>query len=216
VAGEPFYNNATLMPLAWSLIVRDANMRADRKPMQPTTGVYFRTEDYASFPRRLMIDLIDALIVGCLCGVALLVFVLRFASKDQLLATWAAIFFCYFVLLKRSKMRTIGYRIGGVRIVGLDGKTPSLGSLTLRLLFTALGPLNYLLDIAFLSADPHRQALRDKLAQTYVVKKRAEPIGSGRLIYRYYEILGYNFLFREVPVGSAPDRSPDPKAATPQ
>jgi uncharacterized membrane protein YccC len=76
--------------------------------MQPATGVYFRSEDYASLPRRLIIDMIDALIVGCLCGVALLVFLLGFASKDLLLAAWATILFCYFVLLKRSKMRTIG------------------------------------------------------------------------------------------------------------
>ena len=184
--------------------------------MQATTGVYFQAEDYAGLPRRLMIDMIDALIVSCLCGVAFLVFVLGFASKDLLFAAWASILFCYFVLLKRSKMRTIGYRIGGVRIVGLDGKTPSVWSLTLRLLFMALGPVNYLLDIAFLSADPHRQALRDKLAQTYVVKKRAEAMGSGQLIYRYYDIFGYNFLFREVPIGNASDRPHDLKPSTSQ
>jgi hypothetical protein len=67
--------------------------------------------------------------------------------------------------------------------------------------FLVFGPLNYLMDILWLSSDAHRQALRDKFTQTYVVRKNAQPAGTGKLIYRYYEIFGYNFLFREIEAG---------------
>jgi uncharacterized RDD family membrane protein YckC len=143
------------------------------------------------------VDLIDAVVVGVLCIVAVL-FLWAFASGKSVLAVSAIIFFCYFVLLKRSKGGSVGYRLGGVRIVGLDGQPAGLLPLTVRLLFMVLGPVNYPLDLACLSCDTHRQALRDKFTDTFVVKKRAEPAGSGKVIHRFYLILGYNFLFREV------------------
>jgi uncharacterized RDD family membrane protein YckC len=165
--------------------------------MDPVSGIYFRREDYASFWLRLLIDLIDGVTVLVFCGAAFLVLCLFLPGKLVLLVC-AGILFCYFVLLKRSSGGTLGYRVAGVRIVGLDGRSAGLFPLTLRLMFMVLGPVNYLLDLAWLASDARRQTLRDKFARTYVVKKRAEPAGSGRLIYRYYLILGYNFLFREI------------------
>jgi hypothetical protein len=65
-------------------------------------------------------------------------------------------------------------------------------------MFGLLGPLNWLLDLVWLSSDAHRQALRDKFANTYVVKVQAQPAGRGKIVFRSYEILFYNCLFREV------------------
>jgi hypothetical protein len=76
--------------------------------------------------------------------------------------------------------------------------------LILRLSFVLLGPLNWVLDLLWLSHDDHRQALRDKFARTYVIKAAAEPAGTGKTVVRYYEICGYNFLFREVQIPSEP------------
>ena len=175
--------------------------------MKTADGVYFRHEDYASFWRRVLIDVIDALVVGAICSVlaiALLVtFPLNRTTFQLISATFAVTAFCYLVVLKRSKIGTIGYRIGAVRIVGLNGQTPSLSAVTLRLLFAPLGPLNWVLDLAWLSGNKHRQSLRDKLAHTYVVKVKAQPVGTGKIIYRYYEICRYNFLFREIDVPTA-------------
>jgi uncharacterized RDD family membrane protein YckC len=169
--------------------------------MRATDGVYYRREDYAAFWRRLLIDVIDFLVVGAACSILALAVWTMFqsgATLDSLLAVCAVFVFCYFVPLKRSKFRTMGYRVGGVKIVGLDGQPASYSALTLRLLFAALGPLNWLLDLAWLSDDKHHQALRDKFAQTYVVKILAEPAGRGRFLFQYCSICGYNFLFREV------------------
>jgi uncharacterized RDD family membrane protein YckC len=165
--------------------------------MDTVTGIYFRTEDYAPLWRRFLIDIIDGLTVGIVCA-AITAALWGLGSSSLILCVWATVFFSYFVVLKRSKFRTVGYRVGGVRIVGLNGEAPSIGSLTLRLSFMLLGPMNYLVDVMWLSTDLQRQALRDKLAHTYVVRKAAQPIGKGKVAHRYCHILGYNFLFREV------------------
>ena len=166
--------------------------------MSADSGVYFRRDDYASFWRRLAADAVDSTVVAMLC---LLTFAgLWDVAPKAVLPVCALIFFCYFVLLKRSSKGTLGYILGGLRITGIDGQRAGLVQLTIRLIFMVLGPVNYLLDLAWLSSDDHRQALRDKFADTYVVLRGAVPVGSGRLIHRYYDILGYNFLFREVEV----------------
>ena len=170
----------------------------------PALGVYFRREDCAGFWRRALVDVIDLLLVGVIC-LALAWSLWRVLPPGAMairlvLASWAAFFFCYFVPLKRSKMGTVGYLVGRVRIVGMDGRPPGLIPLTLRLSFAVLGP--WVLDLPWLSGDPYRQALRDKFAQTYVVKRKAEPAGQGKFVYRYCEICCHNFLFREVEAGA--------------
>ena len=180
--------------------------------MNATDGLYFRRDDYAGFWLRLLIDAIDLLVVGACCLVTVAVWTLFLPSFTLGLRLPACTVFvvCYFVPLKRSKIRTVGYRIGRVRIVGLDGQPASYLSLATRLLFGALGPLNWLSDLIWLSGDRHRQAIRDKFAQTYVIKTQAEPAGRGKLLYHYYEIFGYNFLFREVETKKAVAARPRP------
>jgi len=171
--------------------------------METIRGIYFRRDDYASFWLRLLVDLIDAATAGVLCCVAILALWV-FVPPGLVLFVCAAISFGYFVLLKRSPGGTLGYRLGGVRIVRLDGQRVGLLALTVRMLFMVLGPANYLLDLVLMTNDIHRQALRDKFTDTYVIKKHAVPAGSGKVVRRYYEILFYNFLFREVEVDRAP------------
>jgi uncharacterized RDD family membrane protein YckC len=170
--------------------------------MKTETGVYFRREDYASFWVRVLVDLIDLLAFGVL-SVALTIPVLAIfpVNKSILNAVMlilVAVALFYFVILTRSRFRTLGYRVGRVRIVGLDNLVPSYGSLLLRLSFGMLGPLNWLLDLIWLSNDANRQALRDKFARTYVIKANAQPAGYGRILFCHYSISTYNFLFQEV------------------
>jgi uncharacterized RDD family membrane protein YckC len=168
--------------------------------MQDNTGLYFRREDYAAIWRRFLIDIIDLLTVGTLC-VALFALLWRSVPNKVILWSWMAILFGYFVILKSSRLGTLGYRVAGVRIVGLNGQSPSLWNLTVRMMFLFLGPFNYVADLIWLSGDPHRQALRDKFAQTYVIRKKAMPAGTGTVIHRQYFVLGWNFLFREIESG---------------
>jgi uncharacterized RDD family membrane protein YckC len=172
--------------------------------MKITDGVYFLHEDYASFWLRVLIDVRDALAVGAAWSVVVIVLFTTFPfnrmTLNLTLAILAVVAFYYLIVLKRSKIGTVGYRIGGVRIVGLDGQTASLSALTSRMLLVPLGPLIWFLDLAWLSGDKHRQTLRDKLARTYVVKANAVPVGTGKIIVRYYEILFFHLLFQEIEV----------------
>ena len=171
--------------------------------MTATTGVYFRREDYASFWVRALVDVIDFFIFGAFCA-GLAIFTLIIFPPDRstvnliLLASSAA-GNLYFVVLKHSRFRTLGYRVGRVRIVALDGNPPTYNSLVWRSLFGLLGPLNWL-DSIWLFNDKHRQALRDKFAGTYVVKTEAQPAGGGKIVFSLYEIALYNFMFREIQV----------------
>ena len=171
-------------------------------------GVYYRRSDYAGFWRRFGTDVIDILVVFAI--IILCSILIAFLLPDQLgtrsdprlplpiFFLLPAVPFAYFVLLKRSTFRTIGYRICGVRIVDLQGKRPTLFALTARLLFAVLGPLNFLLDLAWIPGDSNRQALRDKFAHTYVILATAEPEGRGTIAYTPYHFFGMSFLFPEV------------------
>ncbi len=156
--------------------------------MESQRGVYFRREDYASFPIRLLVDVLDLLIFALSCCV--LAFLVAVAVPEPrlafnfILSGFGAIAVLYFVVLKRSRFRTVGYRIGKVRIVGVDGDRPGYWPLIVRMMFGALGPFNWLVDVTWLSQDANRQALRDKFANTYVVRLKAEVAGDGPITFR--------------------------------
>jgi len=167
-------------------------------------GVYYRAQDYAGFFRRLAIDLIDVAAVS-LVWFVLAVVVLASTPEDKwgrargsLLLLLMVMAFAYFVLLKRSAIRTLGYRVCRAEIVSLQGLRPGVCALTLRLLFSVIGPLNLLLDLVWIPSDAQRQALRDKFAHTYVVKAGSTPEGRGKVVYANYHILNTAFIFAEV------------------
>jgi uncharacterized RDD family membrane protein YckC len=168
-------------------------------------GVYYSRDNYAGFWRRLAVDLVDFLflfvgVVIIMIGAAI---ILPGGGQTMVNAIfWSSIVlgFVYLVPFKRSPLCTLGYTLGGVRIVNLQGDRPSLWALTIRALFVFIGPLNMLLDIVWVTGDEHRQALRDKWAHTYVIRKRAVPLGQGTVTWKRYTILGMNFLFQEIRV----------------
>jgi len=151
-------------------------------------GVFYPREAYAGFWLRLMIELIDAFIVTGLCIGFALVLVnsvpARESSLQAIFISLILIWFGYFVLLKHSKLSTVGYRIGRAKIVNLQGNNFSIYSLTLRLIFAVIGPFNILLDLLWITSDPYRQSLRDKFAHTYVIKRNARVAGKGKIIFR--------------------------------
>ena len=165
-------------------------------------GVYFARTDYLGFWRRLLIDVVDVGVVAMLSVVlGAVVISLPLPSRSRAFVLWTmliGLWFSYFVLLKRSAWRTLGYRFGRGRIVSISGDSPSVWQLTLRLAFVIIGPVNLLFDLLFITSDEHRQAIRDKFAATYVVKSWALPKGRGRILISYYHIMGTTWLFREV------------------
>ncbi len=176
---------------------------ADKMQQLPDSdGVYFRGEDYAGFWRRLFVDLADIVVVVAIAFFLSMLFVDSSPSSEQeiqcLFFLWSVVLFVYFVLLKRTRFGTLGYLMGNVRIVNLKGEVPKLHLLTLRLLIAIFGPLSFPLDLLWLAGDDHKQALRDKFAQTYVIRKNALPAGVGKVFLYEYDLWSWRVLFREV------------------
>jgi uncharacterized RDD family membrane protein YckC len=170
--------------------------------MSSEIGAYYNRESYAGIWRRIFVDIIDGAFI---LGLSLMIFFLLSEVIQTSESLGRVVFIVlitlwigYFVILKGSKYRTIGYILGGVKIVNLQGNRPSTTSLLLRFMFAALGPFNMLLDLFWIPDATHKQALRDKFANTYVVKRTAQIAGNGNIKHNYYEILGWNFLFQEV------------------
>jgi len=165
-------------------------------------GVYYDRQAYAGFWLRLIVDVIDISVIMTISIISTALFMRAFSPSEQLIPVlflfWAGLWFIYFVLLKRSSFGTLGYKLCKVRIVNLRGERPSILALTFRLIFAAIGPLNMLFDLIWLSGDENRQALRDKFAQTYVVKKTANPIGTGKITYCDFDLWSWRVMFREV------------------
>jgi uncharacterized RDD family membrane protein YckC len=113
-----------------------------------STGVVFKRDDCAGFWVRLLIDLIDIVVAGI--AVVVIAFPLLIILDDDvyllraLFFLVAAVWLIYFFLLKFFT-RTIGYRLGRVRLVNLQGQPPTLWEVFARALFAAIGPLNLLL-----------------------------------------------------------------------
>ena len=185
-----------------------------QKSLRP--AVWFFPSDYAGFWRRLAIALADsAVIAGSyvtfadVTAVVLLVATTTVVLLDPaeelsdallawLIPGWLLLIYGYFVVLKCSRFTTVGYRLAGVRIVDSLGRRPGLSALTLRLSFGLIGPLNVILDALWIPFDRHKQALRDKFANTYVVKATAEPAGPARIVFRTYDVMGMSFVFQDV------------------
>lgn len=163
-------------------------------------GVVYRPQDYIGVVRRMVIDFIDVFFAALLAGFITWLVVISSASDGPRVATlvWVVVWIAYFVALKGSRWRTIGYLATRAKIVDYSGRRPSRLALLIRLLFVVMGPLNFLVDLLWIPSDATRQALRDKFAHTFVVRQDASPLEVGRLVYRTYTVFGATFLFAEV------------------
>jgi hypothetical protein len=112
-------------------------------------GVYFRREDYASFWLRVLVDVIDLLVFGAICLVLTLPVMLNFtlskSSLNLILLIVATVAVSYFVVLKRSRFRTLGVSRGAAQDCRFGWTRTQLLMLILRLTFAMLGPLNWTL-----------------------------------------------------------------------
>jgi uncharacterized RDD family membrane protein YckC len=163
-------------------------------------AVYYRREDYAGFWRRVMVSTVDAVVaLAGLLGLMLIGNAILPTSGVALgFMTWLVLFYFYFVVCKRSRARTLGYRLGRVRLVSIHGDSPSSWRVTFRLLLALMGGYSNLfglIDWLWITGDDDRQALRDKLAHTYVIRASAKPLGVGPISYDIYHVLSWTLLF---------------------
>jgi len=148
------------------------------------------------------IDFVAAVVLsfGALFGVWY-VWLLRYPESDlpaQALWVLPAVAYVYLTVLKRSRIRTLGYILTGVRIVDIRGGRPSLLQMTVRMAPLFPVPWSLLFDLGWILDEPQRQTLRDKWAGTYVVRHRAKPIGTAPVLYKRIGFSGLLLTFPEV------------------
>ena len=157
-------------------------------------GIFFDRDAYAGCLSRLMVIIVDSIVLN-VAGVAIWVPLVMLLwdpktgrTPDALfLVLWIAVIWFYLTVIKRSRLRTIGYRLAGLQIVTTNGARPTVAAMTFRLLLWIFGPFNFVLDFVWLGADPERQTLRDCYACTYVVRANARPSGDGPIhLTRYF------------------------------
>jgi len=158
-------------------------------------GVLYAPVDLVSLPRRYLIMIID---VTALLALGLILACLADSeTSNSLVFVWIGLVLFYLVILKRSRLRTLGYRVVGAKIVSLRGKPPSLLRMLFRALLTQIGPANPLFDVIW-SGNRDNRTMRDMLGGTYVVNVDAQPSRRGRIVYSHMFIFGYSFMYREV------------------
>lgn len=164
-------------------------------------GVFYAMKDYAGLGRRMLILAIDGLVIYAeyvlsmrVCDLELL----GSAGPYIWILGFAVFCYLYLAVLARSRFGTLGYAVTSVQVVDLTGAKPSLACMSFRSVFAVLGPLNALLDVVWLGGDSNRQALRDKLAGTYIIRRGAVPAGVGVQTHVLIWFLGYGLMVREV------------------
>lgn len=99
-------------------------------------GVYYRRQDYASLWRRLLAAMVDAVVV--VVGLIALLLVGEASADSVFLGfmTWLALSLLYLVVCKRTRVRTLGYRLARVRLIDIRGGSPR----SLRVSFVCFWP----------------------------------------------------------------------------
>ena len=167
-------------------------------------GVYYATADYAGMCRRVLALAADlGVVVLAWYGLwaALVLFdpsPVGNGSPDALPLIWLGLAYLYLVVVKPSRVRSLGYWLTGTKIVTLRGERPSILRMTFRLALWVLGPFNVCYDLIWMGIDDDRQSLRDAFAGTYVVKRNARPVGRGEIHLATYFAFGFTLMYPKV------------------
>jgi len=171
---------------------------------QAEKHAYYSAEDCAGLMLRITAVTVDLVVLlFLLIPFAFALEVLGVIPPEGPLPRWFiganfSIAYLYLTALKRSRIRTPGYWVTGLRIVNLKGRPPSMFVMTLRMLWWILGPINPLMDMFFISNNDQRQTIRDKMMGTYVVRRNAKPAGYGHRTMGSFSFMGFMFLFPTV------------------
>lgn len=164
-------------------------------------GVYYETRDYIGLGRRLLILAIDLAVLGAGWLIVEIISAAGFVSDATygMLGIGLLLFaYLYLTVVKASRLRTLGYRIVGARIVTIKGERPSIFRMSYRLMLWVVGPLNVIADLIWLGVDRDRQSLRDHFAGTYVIGATATSVGEGPVHLAYFQAFTLSLMLPTV------------------
>jgi uncharacterized RDD family membrane protein YckC len=165
------------------------------------TGVYYLNEDYIGLGKRLLILAVDFCVIALGAWITdLLWHSLPPNETATMVLGWGfpVSVLVYLTAIKASDIRTLGYRLIGVKVVTFKGKRPSVLRMIFRLFIWLLGPLNIVMDLIWVGIDQDRQALRDRFAGTCVVKVNASPIREAPIHLSLYNAFGLSLMLPTV------------------
>ncbi len=170
-------------------------------------GVYYADGDYMGIGRRIVIICVDLTVI-VLGGIALACVLAtvftgvseRAAMRAELYGWlfYLALVAAYMTVIKASRIRTVGYRVAGTKIVDLRGRRPSIFRMLFRLSLWVLGPFSFVFDLIWAGIDTDRQTIRDRFAGTCVIRNGAEPVGRGEIHMAYFTAGGFSLFYPHV------------------
>lgn len=133
--------------------------------------------NYAGYGQRLIAALLDGLIVGVTnFMIGIVIGVVTGGDQNGTVSTLSyliglGVSVGYFVFYQAEQGQTVGKRVMGIRVVGVNGKTPTPMTFFLREIIGKTISA-FILFIGYLMPlwDGRKQALHDKIANTFVVK----------------------------------------------
>jgi uncharacterized RDD family membrane protein YckC len=142
--------------------------------------------EYVGVGRRLLAVIIDAIILGVINGIILMVFHsgtattadggVSYNASGPGVALAYIIPLVYYIVLEATMGGTLGKRILGLRVVKLDGSPISWGESIIRNLLRIIDGIPafipYLLGAILIWTSPTKQRLGDRVAKTVVVRRR--------------------------------------------
>jgi len=127
---------------------------------------------YAGFWIRFVAVLIDGILLGLINWVIglLLQNTLGDAAANIALVISIGISIGYYVVYQEKQGQTIGKKAMKIKVVTYDGKTPTMFTFFLReIIGKFISAVILLIGYFMVIWDPKKQALHDKIANTYVV-----------------------------------------------
>ena len=131
------------------------------------------TRAYGGFWIRLLAFMVDGLVIGALVALATFVAFGRTATQTWALPTVeTAVGFVYLTTCWSflGGGATLGMRLFGLRVLGVDGTPIGLGAAIVRWVGIVISAALLLLGTGWIAVDPRKQGWHDKLAGTVVVR----------------------------------------------
>ena len=186
--------------------------------MSELVGPIYTSDDYAGFVRRTAALAIDAVILLAALVVVAITWHTIVPEEQvtdraigRIFSGWILACFAYQLLLRLGVKGTLGYRLVGIRYAYMLSERPSWTALAFRSVVAVFLLWLFALDHFWILADERKQAWHDTLAGFYVVKRRAEPRGTQRVVRRVINFMMLTFEVWEPATeqSSEPGR-PDP------
>lgn len=172
--------------------------------MSEQSGPIFAERDYASFWQRTTALIIDAVILLALW--VLMAFAAAWIAPsamdnddawDGLILVWWLVVIGYSLAFRMTSRGTLGYRLVGIRYAHMLSDRPPWTALAFRAVVALFLLWLFLLDHLWILFNRHKQAWHDKLAGFYVVRSRAAPIGTRRVVRRVVNFMMLTFVVWE-------------------